>query len=222
MAAATGVNDRLGMAGPAADDAAAALAATATAGATCASAAVIPEKRPVPLEQYFKIGAPWAGKFSRWDEQGLPTHAADGEPVSKSMQKKVAKARFKHAAKLTKLTKRASETNPQPTVTMATSPTQPTAAGAAAATTARASTDPDPAALEIRNAFSALHTNTGSVHANEPPAGTTATTTAALAATADAASSASARHGAKKKRQRPRTRPKKLSALQHRAIECGF
>ena len=65
----------------------------------------------VTLEQYFKIGGPWEGKFSRWDEHGVPTHTADGEPVTKSMAKKVDKARNKHKAKWTK---RADDPDPDP------------------------------------------------------------------------------------------------------------
>ena len=45
----------------------------------------------------FKLAPEYAGKFSKYDETGLPTHEADGTEVTKSMRKKLEKKRAKHA-----------------------------------------------------------------------------------------------------------------------------
>ena len=50
----------------------------------------------VPPELYFKCGEQWEGKFAQWDELGVPTHTTDGEPITKSMKKKVDKVGTYH------------------------------------------------------------------------------------------------------------------------------
>jgi hypothetical protein len=46
-----------------------------------------------PMEM-FKIGEE-AAKYSKWDDEGVPTHAADGEPIAKSAIKKLKAAWMK-------------------------------------------------------------------------------------------------------------------------------
>ena len=45
------------------------------------------EKGKVAPSQLFKVGE-YAGKFSQYDEQGIPTHEADGTEISKKRSKK--------------------------------------------------------------------------------------------------------------------------------------
>ena len=56
-----------------------------------AAAAVAPES-------YFKSGE-FAGRYSRYDERGVPTHAADGEQLAKSALKKLEKLYSAHVKK---------------------------------------------------------------------------------------------------------------------------
>lgn len=88
----------VGLAGPPAKDLAGMVGASGVV-ASIVDGAGASKRGPVPLEQYFKIGAPWEGKFSQWDAHGVPTHTADGEPITKSMRKRVDKSRAKHTAK---------------------------------------------------------------------------------------------------------------------------
>eukprot|EP00956_Cyclotella_meneghiniana_P045218 scaffold359464_cov93-Cyclotella_meneghiniana.AAC.1 len=53
----------------------------------------------------FKLAPDYAGKFSQYDETGLPTHNADGTEVTKSMKKKLEKERVKHIKKFAKAKK---------------------------------------------------------------------------------------------------------------------
>jgi glutaminyl-tRNA synthetase len=50
----------------------------------------------------FKLAPEYKGKFSQYDETGLPTHNADGTEVTKSGKKKLEKERLKHAKKFAK------------------------------------------------------------------------------------------------------------------------
>jgi hypothetical protein len=50
----------------------------------------------------FKLAPEYLGKFSQYDETGLPTHNADGTEVTKSGRKKLEKERVKHAKKFGK------------------------------------------------------------------------------------------------------------------------
>ena len=50
----------------------------------------------------FRLAPEYEGKFSQYDETGLPTHNADGTEVTKSMRKKLEKERVKHVKKLAK------------------------------------------------------------------------------------------------------------------------
>lgn len=63
------------------------------------------QKRPQgPLcspQDLFRVGE-YAGRFSTFDTDGMPLTGADGEPVSKSMTKKLAKVRGKHIEKYDK------------------------------------------------------------------------------------------------------------------------
>jgi glutaminyl-tRNA synthetase len=45
----------------------------------------------------FRLGEEYAGKFSQYNAEGVPTHDADGAEVTKSMMKKLAKEQQKHA-----------------------------------------------------------------------------------------------------------------------------
>jgi glutaminyl-tRNA synthetase len=49
---------------------------------------------PVDL---FRVGEEYAGKYSRYNAEGIPTHDANGAEVTKSMMKKLAKEQQKHA-----------------------------------------------------------------------------------------------------------------------------
>ena len=53
----------------------------------------------------FKLAPEYKGKFSQYDETGLPTHNADGTEVTKSGKKKLEKERLKHAKKFAKVKK---------------------------------------------------------------------------------------------------------------------
>lgn len=51
----------------------------------------------------FKEGEEFKGKYSQYDEKtGVPTHDADGQPITKSMAKKLAKEQQKHIKQVTK------------------------------------------------------------------------------------------------------------------------
>jgi len=55
----------------------------------------------IPPENYFKVGE-YEGKYSQYDDRGVPTHAADGEALAKSAIKKLEKL---YAAQLKKYEK---------------------------------------------------------------------------------------------------------------------
>lgn len=55
--------------------------------------------RSIPLKDFFSVGI-YAGQFSAFSEDGLPTHHADGSPVSNKLLKKLKKKQEKHAARL--------------------------------------------------------------------------------------------------------------------------
>jgi hypothetical protein len=50
----------------------------------------------------FKLAPEYAGKYSKFDDTGLPTHLADGTALTKSAKKKLEKERAKHAKKFAK------------------------------------------------------------------------------------------------------------------------
>eukprot|EP00581_Thalassiosira_minuscula_P017894 CAMPEP_0183726872 /NCGR_PEP_ID=MMETSP0737-20130205/24367_1 /TAXON_ID=385413 /ORGANISM="Thalassiosira miniscula, Strain CCMP1093" /LENGTH=690 /DNA_ID=CAMNT_0025958343 /DNA_START=66 /DNA_END=2141 /DNA_ORIENTATION=- len=50
----------------------------------------------------FKLAPDYEGKFSKFDDTGLPTHLADGTELTKSAKKKLEKERAKHAKKFAK------------------------------------------------------------------------------------------------------------------------
>lgn len=53
----------------------------------------------VPLEELFKVGT-YDGEFSQFDQNGVPTHNADGSEVSKRLLKKLLKKREIHVKRL--------------------------------------------------------------------------------------------------------------------------
>jgi len=54
----------------------------------------------------FKLGPEYAGKYSKFDDAGIPTHLADGTELTKSAKKKLAKDQAKHAKKFAKANKK--------------------------------------------------------------------------------------------------------------------
>jgi glutaminyl-tRNA synthetase len=56
-------------------------------------------------EDLFKLAPEYEGKYSKFDDTGLPTHFADGTELTKSAKKKLEKERAKHAKKFTKTNK---------------------------------------------------------------------------------------------------------------------
>ena len=56
-------------------------------------------------EELFKLAPEYEGKYSKYDDTGLPTHFADGTELTKSAKKKLEKDRAKHAKKFTKTNK---------------------------------------------------------------------------------------------------------------------
>lgn len=60
------------------------------------------EKRmKIEAKDLFKNADEYSGKYSKFnDETGIPTHDADGKPITKSMSKKLAKEQQKHAKQL--------------------------------------------------------------------------------------------------------------------------
>ena len=50
----------------------------------------------------FKLAPDYEGKFSQYDDTGLPTHSADGTELTKSARKKLEKERAKHKKKFAK------------------------------------------------------------------------------------------------------------------------
>jgi len=50
----------------------------------------------------FKLAEEYAGKFSKYNADGVPTHEDNGQPVTKSMMKKLAKEQQKHAKQVAK------------------------------------------------------------------------------------------------------------------------
>jgi len=50
----------------------------------------------------FKLAPEYVGKYSNFDDTGIPTHLADGTEVTKSAKKKLAKEMAKHAKKFAK------------------------------------------------------------------------------------------------------------------------
>lgn len=53
-------------------------------------------------EDLFKLAPEFEGKFSMFDDTGLPTHFADGTELTKSAKKKLEKERAKHTKKFAK------------------------------------------------------------------------------------------------------------------------
>jgi len=53
-------------------------------------------------EDLFKLAPEYAGKYSQYDDTGLPTHLSDGTELTKSAKKKLEKERVKHAKKFNK------------------------------------------------------------------------------------------------------------------------
>ena len=62
-----------------------------------ADAAAKEEKMKIAVIDFFKLAPEYAGKYSKYNEEGVPTHMADGTDVTKSMMKKLAKEQKKHA-----------------------------------------------------------------------------------------------------------------------------
>jgi len=56
----------------------------------------------IPLVDLFRKAPEYDGKYSKYDEKGIPTHYADGSDVKKSMVKKLQKERVKHEKALNK------------------------------------------------------------------------------------------------------------------------
>ncbi|KAL9188688.1 hypothetical protein ACHAXT_007066 [Thalassiosira profunda] len=50
----------------------------------------------------FRLAPEYQGKYSKYDDAGIPTHLADGTEVTKSAKKKLAKEQAKHAKKFAK------------------------------------------------------------------------------------------------------------------------
>jgi len=55
----------------------------------------------IPLSDFFKVGQ-YEGVFSKYTEEGIPTHNADGSEVSKRLLKKLVKKREAHRQRLEK------------------------------------------------------------------------------------------------------------------------
>mmetsp|Transcript_2574 Transcript_2574/g.5513 ORF Transcript_2574/g.5513 Transcript_2574/m.5513 type:complete len:689 (+) Transcript_2574:142-2208(+) len=53
-------------------------------------------------KDFFKLAPEYEGKYSKFDDTGLPTHLADGTELTKSAKKKLEKDRVKHAKKFAK------------------------------------------------------------------------------------------------------------------------
>lgn len=58
------------------------------------------ERMKIRPEDLFKLGKEYKGQFSKYDDDGIPTHLADGTEVSKSAKKKLAKEQKKHVKAL--------------------------------------------------------------------------------------------------------------------------
>ena len=54
------------------------------------------EKMHVSVEDLFKLAPEYKGVYSKYNDEGIPTHMADGSEVSKSAMKKLAKDQKKH------------------------------------------------------------------------------------------------------------------------------
>jgi len=50
----------------------------------------------------FRLGSEYQGKYSKYNEKGIPTHMADGKDVTKSAMKKLEKEQVKHIKQLKK------------------------------------------------------------------------------------------------------------------------
>jgi hypothetical protein len=48
------------------------------------------------VEDLFKLAPEYKGVYSKYNDEGIPTHMADGSEVSKSAMKKLAKDQKKH------------------------------------------------------------------------------------------------------------------------------
>ena len=54
------------------------------------------QRMQIQPEDLFKLADEYKGKYSQYNEQGIPTHDADGQEVTKSMSKKLVKEQQKH------------------------------------------------------------------------------------------------------------------------------
>ncbi|ETV87772.1 cysteine-tRNA ligase, variant 1 [Aphanomyces astaci] len=62
-----------------------------------AKAAEFEAEMQVPPASFFQLSPQFAGKFTAFDHEGLPTHDADGTELTKTARKKLAKKLDKHA-----------------------------------------------------------------------------------------------------------------------------
>lgn len=70
--------------------------------------------KDIPPDQLFRVAGEFAGRFSAYDESGLPTHDVDGNELSKSKRKKLRKRLDIHTAKWLSRDQANEERNPQP------------------------------------------------------------------------------------------------------------
>ena len=54
---------------------------------------------------FFKLAPEYEGRFSKFDDKGIPTHDAEGNELTKSALKKLEKEKQKHIKQLAKLKK---------------------------------------------------------------------------------------------------------------------
>lgn len=72
---------------------------------TKADEAAKKERLKIAPEDFFTLAAEFVGKFTKYDDTGLPTHDKEGVEVTKSMRKKLEKERNKHKKALMKAAK---------------------------------------------------------------------------------------------------------------------
>jgi glutaminyl-tRNA synthetase len=77
-----------------------AAAAAARADATKAALAAKEERMKIAPADFFRLADEYKDKFSKYDDEGIPTHDNDGTEVTKSMMKKLIKEQKKHVKQL--------------------------------------------------------------------------------------------------------------------------
>ena len=70
--------------------------ASAAADAQRQRQAILTARLSISKSDFFKKVSDYAGMFSKYDEEGFPTHDAKGEEVKKSAAKKLKKELAKH------------------------------------------------------------------------------------------------------------------------------